>query len=214
VLEGLDRRLLLPSFPEDELVTLDTRIRDVVRGTMSVVVFHQDEAAAIAVGEGDADFADRAPLLPRATDPGHRGRGLGNALLTAALTIWKARWHPGIVIAEIAPAGTRDDDPAHGDAARRQRFYGRLGAVALDLPYFQPALGASRDRADPMCLIALAIDRAWLSPDGTRLTRTRELAAYLADYTDDGTPAPDPRRAQLLDAVSSPECIRILPLPR
>lgn len=73
-----------------------------------------------------------------AVHPAHRGKGVGSALMRAALERWQ---RPGTsMLAEI-------DDPRHhevhedyGDPWARMRFYEAFGLMALAAPYFQPSL--------------------------------------------------------------------------
>ncbi|WP_110673591.1 GNAT family N-acetyltransferase, partial [Streptomyces tateyamensis] len=156
-LDAVYRELLLPSFSLDELSTLEELSQVVAAGQTLVWVTTDADGRLLGTAIGEWEPGPRVVLLAwLAVRPGLRGGGIGGPLLRAALDAWQAAYDPCLILTEIAdPAHPHGGDEAHGDPAARLRFYRRLGARALDLPYFQAALGGDRARVDDMLLLVL-----------------------------------------------------------
>lgn len=155
-LAALYQRLLIPAFPPAELVDLADIVDGVAAGSTDVLA-GWDGAIPRAVAVGDRYPASGVVLLSYlATDPGVRSRGLGRALLDAALARWTERFRPPLVLAEVEDPG-HHPVTAYGDPHARLRFYARASAVALDLPYVQPALRPGAERVRHLLLLALSV---------------------------------------------------------
>ncbi|MCV2396409.1 GNAT family N-acetyltransferase [Actinotalea sp. M2MS4P-6] len=174
-------RLLEPAFEPTELVTVESLVEGVAAGETEVLVTARDgEPQAVAVG----DFSPGVALLSYlAVAPGHRSTGLGATLLAAAVARWLARVDPpAVVLTEVEDPACHEAHALRGDPARRVRFYARGGGRLLDVPYFQPSLGAGLPRVPGMLLVALHIDPR-LEHDG-RLTDAAPVVAMLEGYFD------------------------------
>lgn len=174
--------ILLPSFPDDELVPLSV-LRALVGAGLGLVWAAHDDAGdvvAVAIGEWDAEL--RVVLLSwLAVREGRRGGGVGGPLLDTALTEWRRRYDPCLVLAEVADPRHHPVSTAHGDPVARLNFYQRRGARILDMPYFQPALGPDKARVDHMLLIVLHADPAFAGSDADTIDAT-VLRRYLEKY--------------------------------
>jgi GNAT superfamily N-acetyltransferase len=104
-----------------------------------------------------------------------RGRGVGTALMEAAAHGWYRRFKPVVVLGEL-------EDPRHHsggeqDPALRLRFYARLGAKVLAVPYFQPRLRPAGRRV-PHLLLGVFETRP---PDASAVDAT-VLTQFLDEY--------------------------------
>jgi hypothetical protein len=140
-----------------------------------------------------------------AVSPRCRAQGLGGQLLEAVLAIWRARYRPCGIVAEVELPAEHESTEEYGDPAARMRFYARHGAKALDLPYFQPGLGADCPRWYGMALLSLHLDPelAGAEPD----TYSAEvLRTFMVEYLDlaEGSVADDAAVTALLDAIGRP----------
>ncbi|MGP4111471.1 GNAT family N-acetyltransferase [Streptomyces sp. 4N509B] len=206
-LDAVYRELLEPSFRADELDPLEEVREAVASGDTTgwVAVDPDGRPLAAALGEWDPEL--RVGLLAWvAVRPGLRGHGAGGRVLDAALRAWRAAWDPCLILAEVAdPAHHAAGEAAHGDPTARLRFYLRRGARALDVPYFQPALGAGRRRVDGMLLLVLHAhpDLGGARPD---TVDGAVLRAYLESYqtSAEGAVATDERARRLWRAVDRP----------
>jgi GNAT superfamily N-acetyltransferase len=211
VLAALYQRLLIPAFPPDELVDLAEIVDGVAAGSTDVLA-GWDGATPVAVAVGDRYPGSGVVLLSYlATDPGSRSRGLGRALLDAALARWIERYHPPLVLAEVEDPGHHPVTP-YGDPRARLRFYARASAVALDLPYVQPALRPGAERVRHLLLLAL-----WLAPEARRgpdAVDPEPVLGYLRGafaISEGGVPDDDEAR-RLLEAAERPDGVPVLPL--
>jgi len=195
-LAGLHAAILAPSFPLDELETVEGMTAGLANGTVVAVVARDEEGTALGLATGAWSPSTRVLLLSYlAVAPGVRGGGVGGALLESALARWTERLDPLVVLAEVEdPAATGADRPEdHGDPAARLRFYLRRGARALPLPYVQPALRPGGRRVPGMLLLALVVSPDLVQDDDWRLP-TEPLRDFLVGYYDEtegGSPPPE-----------------------
>jgi GNAT superfamily N-acetyltransferase len=205
-------RLLRPNFHPDEMTAPDDLRAAVLAGrcVVSAVVDDRDGPVAAAVGHWDG--AHRVLLLSYlAVHPGHRSGGLGSLLMKEVGGSWQDRFHPVVTLAEVEHPLAHPARPDHGDPVARLRFYGRHGARALDLPYFQPALRPGADRVHGMLLLALAPLPAGPSPCALAAA---PVEGFLTRYlrSSEGRVGADREAADLLRAVRRPGGIPLLPL--
>jgi GNAT superfamily N-acetyltransferase len=149
----LHRDVLAPHFRVDELEDEATMTAGLRSGATQATVARSASGQIVGGVVGDWFAASRVMLLSYiATRPGVRGGGIGTRLLTTAMAAWTTRREPLLVVVEV-------EDPRHhhdttfGDPWARLRFYERLGIRALNLPYFQPALGGGRERVQDLLLM-------------------------------------------------------------
>lgn len=150
--------LLVEAFPEDELLPR-AQFDRLLSGPNADVLGVLDERQlllGVAVGEHPPEFAGVVLLSWLAVGDRARGLGVGSRLVRAACARWLARDDASLVVAEVEdPRHHRALDPRLGDPQARAMFYDRLGARALDLPYFQPALSEGGRRVEHLLLTVL-----------------------------------------------------------
>ena len=216
LLDRLYREVLEPSFAPAELEELDDMREALAEPARSVVV-------ALAGGEvvggavGDWDPESRVALLSYlAVKPGLRGRGIGGRLMRH-VAAW---WERPDALAGLAEV----DDPRHhspgeyGDPVARLRFYERVGAEVLDLPYTQPEVRAGEGRVAGMLLLAFTVAPDALAPGPARALRPDVLATFLRGYYEDaegaGVLVSDEEVVRLFGHLAAVDGIALLPLDR
>lgn len=206
----LRREVLVPNFRADEMEDEASLVAGLRSGTTHVTVARSAAGRVVGGVVGDWFAASRVMLLSYiATLPGLRGGGIGTRLLATAMAAWSTQREPLLVVAEV-------EDPRHyhdttfGDPRARLRFYDRLGARTLRLPYFQPALGVDRGRVPHLLLMVVggrAMDADPMSVDGTVVER------FLTEYLEvcEGPVADDDLVARrLLDSCRAPGGLPLL----
>jgi GNAT superfamily N-acetyltransferase len=153
----LYENILSPSFPPNELLTLDEfRYADVgeARTPAFAVV---DDGLPVAAAFGDYDPDCGIVLLAYlATRADRRSRGVGRRLLVHAQQRWEQQLSPAAFLAEIEDPASHGPSP-YGDPVARVRFYQSFGAGRLALPYVQPSLRPGAERVRGMMLISFAL---------------------------------------------------------
>ncbi|MBD5787836.1 GNAT family N-acetyltransferase [Cellulosimicrobium terreum] len=141
-------------------------------------------------------------VLYLAIAPGRRGGGVGGLLVTSALDRWRAL-DPQLVVAEVEHPDHHAGSEAHGDPSARLRFYARLGARAVAVPYFQPGDGPGGERVPALVLVALPVDAPPEHADPPATVPGGPLRVFLAENLSDGegTLARDGAARRLLDAA-------------
>jgi GNAT superfamily N-acetyltransferase len=206
--------ILAPSFPVDELAPL-VEIQQLPAAEQgSVFVARSDTDDTIlgcAIAEWDAD-PGVCLLCWLAVRPDRRGTGIGGPLLDAAMTEWKKRFSPCLILAEVEDPEQHSGSTAHGDPAARLRFYQRRGARSLELPYFQAALGPDKSRVRGLLLMVLHADEQFAGTepntvDGSILKKYLELYQTQCE----GAVATDQEAMALWRATDRPGGVRLLP---
>ncbi|MFD0787073.1 GNAT family N-acetyltransferase, partial [Micromonospora azadirachtae] len=176
------RQLIVPSFPDEQLVTRESLVADLHSGVGEVFVA-RDEAGTLLGGAVGSWYEDpRVMLLSYlAVAEEGRGTGVGTFLLGHLVRDWAQRYDPCLIMAEVERPDRHTGNAAHGDPAARLRFYARLGARALDLPYFQPALEPQKARVHGMLLLLLhAAPR--FADERTQSVAAGPLRDFLTEY--------------------------------
>lgn len=199
-------QLLAPNFPSRELISKEEFLAGVASGGASVRV------------SGDADDPTALAMLQRlegtpavlltyfATRADLRGKGVGSRLLGQILDDVSADESVSVVLAEVEHPGHHKASDAHGDPTARLRFYGRLGGLILDVPYFQPPISDDEEPVYAMLLLALN-PPPHLMRDG-RLLPEAGVAVGLEQIMGDVDASLYPV-GPLLDAVRDPRGIRL-----
>lgn len=216
-LERLYHEVLAPTFPANELISLDALKDGVQRGRTEVTAAVDDDGTPLGTAIGEWTASCRVLLLSYlAVAPTARGTGIGSRIYTEGLARWRQRHRPRLILAEVERPDRHSGNDAHGDPAARLRFYDRHAARAIDLPYFQPALGVERSRVYGMLLLVLHADPELHGPTGDGTLRADPLREYLVDYLSDveGGVGEDPGVVALLAATQAPEGVRTLPIER
>ncbi|WP_018348036.1 GNAT family N-acetyltransferase [Longispora albida] len=193
--------VLAPSFPPDELGTVEG-LNDPGR-LVRLAVDAGGQVLGGAVGDWDPDT--RVLLLSfLAIRPGVRGGGLGGRILDDALEAWRSGYEPCVILAEVEDPAVHSGNESHGNPEARLRFYRRRGARALDLPYFQPALGPGHSRVPGLLLMVLhSAPEFHTSPDAIA---AGPLRSFLESYQleEEGQIGTDPDSLALWAALERP----------
>ncbi len=197
LLRSLHRDVLAPSFPPAELVDEQELLDAHASGRLrSLGVVEEGRVVAGVVGEW---FADARVLLVLY---------LAIAPDAAAAGRWPPRHRRARGLAHARPARRRGRGraPAHhagseayGDPVARLRFYARLGARVLALPYFQPGDGPGGERVPALLLVSFPLGPHTAGDD----VPAAPLRAFLAENLreSEGTLADDAAARRLLDAA-------------
>lgn len=197
--------LLAPAFPPSELEPVEWLVEGVGAGAATVVVT-DDDNGPVAVAVTEQVNPEAVLLAYFATRGDARGRGVGSRLYSQMLERVRRYDHPTLVLAEVERPDRHAGSEAHGDPAARLRFYGRLGARVLDLPYFQPPLAAGADPVHGMLLLALWVDPTAVLDDaaGSSVPGLPLVAPAVTALVGDDTGRRQPEAAALLAAARVP----------
>ena len=197
--------IMATSFPATELISREELLAGAASGRLRVraVTDDDDEIAAIAVTKRAGETAVMLDYF--ATRPGGRGKGVGSRMLAALLELIRERDRPQLILAEVEHPDYHDAHETFGDPRARLRFYDRLGARVIDVPYFLGPVEPDADALHGMLLLALWVDPA-VETDGM-LSRDADLARVLEHLTE-GIDASSHPVHRLLDAAEGP--VRLL----
>ena len=133
-----------------------------------------------------------------AVHPDRRGAGIGSLIMAAVSERWYPAYPLRLALAEIDVPS--DEESSMQDPWLRLRFYASLGAEALAVPYFQPALGPGAQRVPRMLLAVLAASPDALVRPG--VVCGAAVRAFLDEYVEacEGT-TPDPENDAELRAL-------------
>lgn len=152
--------LLQPAFPATELVSVEWLIRAVESGEASVLEV-ADASGPLATAVTERLGSSGSVLLSYfATRVDMRGRGVGSRLFAQMLDAVRLQEEPALVLAEVERPDQHTGSAEYGDPTARLRFYGRHGARALDLPYFQPPIELDAEAVHGMLMLVLWVDPA------------------------------------------------------
>lgn len=199
------RHVLLPHFPADELETEEAITAGLREGGAMALVARAPGGEVVGgevVGGAVCDWFPRSGVLLLsyiAVSAPCRDRGVGRALLEAVRGTWTAGLAPRLIVAEVEDP-RHHHDTGYGNPARRASLYQRIGALALPIPFFQPALGDGRNRVPHLMLMVLGGTQA---PPGTRWVDGRLVERFLAEYLEacEGPARPDDADVQRLFAA-------------
>jgi GNAT superfamily N-acetyltransferase len=175
--------ILAPSFDSAELVEraeLLDELADDASVTRGAIAY--DEAGLIIGGVVGDWFAESRVMLISylAARRGLRGHGIGGRLLGEVLPAWTSRFGALLNVAEVENPQFFQSDEDHGDPEARLRFYARLGAKIVDIPYFQPSLSPEQPRVRNLFLMVLTADRSVLKDDHRVDTAT--VRSFIEEY--------------------------------
>lgn len=214
------REILAPSFPDTELVQLDafvalTRRHVTDAGTPRADVLVSRDGAALRGAIVGTQVGEVMLVSWLAVGPAGRGAGVGGQLLDAAVPRWIARDDVRLVLAEVERPDRYRTHPQFGDPSRRLAFYGRRGALALTLPYFQPSIAPGKPRQHGLLLLVLAATDE-LRPRTLSAQERAAVRAYVGQTLagPDGLNASttDPALAAVTAAIDASEGVALLPV--
>jgi GNAT superfamily N-acetyltransferase len=212
VVENFYLQILVPSFPADELISLDEVQESADQGDASIWLAEDADGTILAGAIAEWDDSVRVLLLSYlAVRPGIRGGGIGGPLYLTALESWRQKFKPCLILAEIEDPEFHGGSEDHGDPAARLRFYANRGSRILDLPYFQPALHPGAERVSGLLLIALHVDPEFAGPGGADTVDAAVIRKYLENYQTqyEGKVATDDQAMNMWRALDRPEGVRL-----
>ncbi|MFY1673799.1 GNAT family N-acetyltransferase [Plantactinospora sp. WMMB334] len=199
--------ILEPSFPPDELETLESLAGRMAAGDPSTFgAVALADGAPVGVMIADCFPASRVLLLSYlAVHPGQRGGRIGSTLLNDVLPTWRERADAVVSVAEVEDPRFHPAGP-HGDPVKRLRFYARAGFRLLPSPFVQPRVRPGADRVGGMLLLAAA---------GAETLPRQTLRGFVSEYYTDSEEADesvDTAYAGLLARVDrEPDPLVLLP---
>jgi hypothetical protein len=190
------QQVLLPHFSADELENSADFAAGVKSGGTTALVARTADGTIAGGAVGEFFPLSRVMLLSYLAVPAAgRGMGTGGLLLKAATDAWVAEFSPPLLVMEVEDPRHYGTDPAFGDPVARVRFYERLGARTLPVPYFQPALSPGGKRVPHLLLMVFGgID----APPGTEQVDGSLVGLFLSEYLEgcEGPVRPDDAQAQ------------------
>jgi GNAT superfamily N-acetyltransferase len=164
--DRLYHEVLVPAFPPEELEDIETvraNHHDPDARVRGVVALRDGSPVGAALGEY-YERGGTALLAYLAVRDDLRGQGVGTALLGHALAAWRDSLAPTAIFAEVEDPRAHQAGP-HGDPVARLRFYDRIGAKLLPVPYTQPSVGPGLPGVPGMFLICLDATRESIPKD-------------------------------------------------
>lgn len=195
------QRILLPHFRTDELVRRENFAAGLKSGDSRALVARTANGVIAGGAVGDLYPRSGVVLLSYLAVPREgRGLGTGSTLVKAATALWGAAWRPPLMVMEVEDPRHFRRDEMFGDPGARVRFYERLGARILPVPYFQPAMGDGMDRVRHLMLMVFGGTEA---PPGTRQVDGHLVESFLTEYLEgsEGRVRSDDEEAQRLLAA-------------
>jgi GNAT superfamily N-acetyltransferase len=195
------RRVLAPHFRADELETSENIAAGLKGGGTKALVARTAQGAIVGGAVGDM-FAHSGVLLLSylAVAAEGRGTGTGGLLMKAVTEVWGRHFSPSLFVMEVEDPRHYHSDSALGDPEARVRFYERLGARTLPIPYFQPALGPAGHRVPHLMLMVFGGTDAHPL---TQLVDGQVVETFLVEYLElcEGPVRPDDTEAQRMLAA-------------
>lgn len=192
-------RVMVPSFPPDELESEEELMSGLRSGRSRVLVAVGEDGVVLGGAVGEYFPRSNAMLLAYlAVRPGGRGGGIGSTVLRAAKDAWAAELGPRFIALEVEDPREFTGSEAYGDPAARVRFYERHGGRALPLPYLQPALGPASTRVPGLMLMVFGDEAtAAATVDG------QHVASFITEYFEEfeGQARPGDAELELLLAA-------------
>lgn len=206
VLREVHRSLMTPSFRPDELVPEDDFVAQFEEGAQAVLA--RDGHGRLLGAAVLEPFGDAVLLEYLVAGPQSRGTGVGSGLMSRVLSDWGAS---ALLLAEFDRPDVQPPHPLHGDPSARLRFYDRFGALALDLPYFQPPVSQTSAREYGMLLAVFDRDGSIAERGALDSAQQGAVQRYLEEILHT---AADPDAQRLRTAAAAPHGLRALPLNR
>jgi hypothetical protein len=207
------RRVLAPHFRPDELESSENIAAGLKGGGTKALVARTAQSGIVGGAVVDMFPQSHVLLLSYlAVAASERGTGTGGLLMKAVTEVYGPHFNPSLFVMEVDHPGHHHSDPAIGDPEARVRFYERLGARTLPIPYFQPALGPDGRRVPHMMLMVFGGPQA---DPATRRVDGQIVEAFLTEYLElcEGPVRPDDTEAQrLLAACRHPDGLPLLRL--
>ena len=136
--------------------------------------------------------------------------GTGGLLMKAVTEVWGSQVGPSLFVMEVEDPRHYGSDHARGDPEARVRFYERLGARTVPVPYFQPALGPAGQRVPHLLLMVFGGTEA---PPGTQRLDGKTVELFLTEYLEESegpVRSDDTETQRMLAACRSPGGLPLL----
>jgi GNAT superfamily N-acetyltransferase len=147
------REILVPNFRPDEMFAEDMFMTAQSSEAVRTILAWDNKNNLVGGLTGHWYSVCRVFLVDYlVVHPEFRDRGIGSTLLRHGSERWSRELAPVLILGEVEDP-RRYSDTGFGDPSLRFRFYCRLGARVLQLPYFQPALGPSGSRVRGLLLM-------------------------------------------------------------
>ncbi len=200
----------------DDLAVMERRLRGAGDVQLLVSVALDGDGAPIGGVTGEVYAPEQVLLLSYlAVRPDLRGHGIGTALVERVGPRWYSLAGVRLAVAEVHDPRAFPDVEGE-DASSRLRFYGRLGARVLGVPFVQPALDPGGARIPGFLLVALHVDSTLETRRGDASElRSDILGKFVRRYFEAAEGVRDPSDAQLdqlLDLIDDPPTIALLPI--
>jgi hypothetical protein len=204
-------RVLVPHFRAAELVSSKDFSVGLKEGGTRALVARTVHGTIAGGAVCDLFSRSRVVLLSYLAVPAEgRGMGTGGLLMKAVTGLWGSQVNPSLFVMEVEDPRHYDSDRSLGNPEARVRFYERLGARTVPVPYFQPALGPDYQRVRHLLLMVFGGAEA---PPGTQRLDGKTLELFLTENLEgsEGPVRPDDREAQrMLAACRSPGGLPLL----
>jgi GNAT superfamily N-acetyltransferase len=197
-------RVLVPHFPPDELEASSDFVAGMKSGTTRALAARTADGVIAGGAVGDWFPQSHVLLLSYlAVSAEGRGVGTGGLLMRAVTEVWGSEFSPALFVMEVEDPRYHHGDVNFGDPEARVRFYERLGARALPVPYFQPALGSHRPEARRVPHLILMVFGGTEALPGTRQVDGQTVEVFLTEYLEgcEGAIGPDDTDAQRMLAA-------------
>jgi GNAT superfamily N-acetyltransferase len=198
------RRVLAPHFTPDELEGAESFADGVRHGGTNALAARTPDGTIVGGAVGDWFQESRVLLLSYlAVAVEGRGSGTGGLLMKTVIETWGGQFSPSLLIMEVEDPRHHHVDVNFGDPRARVRFYERLGARTLPVPYFQPALSSRGPDARRVPHLLLMVFGGIEAPPGTQRVDGRTVEVFLTEYLEgcEGPVRPDDHDAQRLLAA-------------
>jgi GNAT superfamily N-acetyltransferase len=217
------QQVLVPHFRDAELVSPESFSSGLRSGETMALLARTAEGVIAGGAVGDLFPRSRVLLLSYLAVPAEgRGLGTGSLLMKAVTDVWGGKADPSLFVMEVEDPRYFGRDDALGDPEARVRFYERLGARALPVPYFQPALSPDSHRVPNLLLMVFGgtgvfdgtgVPGGTGAVPGSRRVDGETVGLFLTEYLEgtEGPVRPDDTEAQrLLAACRAPDGLPLL----
>lgn len=134
--------ILVPSFHEDQMESLEEIITGVQKNIMYVIALKDDKHGYVAATV-NYWYEQTSTLLVAylAVSKKKRAKGLGTQVLHFTVEALETMLKPSLILCEANDPEFDAGSENYGDPSRRMKFYKNYGARIVDVPYFQAGPG-------------------------------------------------------------------------
>lgn len=206
-LEVIYDTLLVPSFRDEQMESLEEILAGVRAKTIYVIALKDEKHGYVAVTVNYWYAKDQTLLLAYlAVSPKMRGKGLGTSLVFDSKAYLEIELKPALILCEANDPDFDTVSENYGDPVRRLSFYKDMGARIVDVPYFQ----ASYDYPVAMVNMYLLVLPGKYMETSTAFNENREIRSrtihdfFLSYMETDTEPDEDPEFTALFNSLKRP----------